>query len=86
MPEISRFLGIVIRMYFKDHDPAHFHVSYEKYNAMVSIKDFSIIQGNLPLRIHAYVIEWGLLHKKELMKNWKKSQNLKKLTKIEPLI
>lgn len=86
MPEISRFLGIVIRMYFKDHDPAHFHVSYEKYNAMISIEDFSIIKGKLPTRIHSYIIEWGLIHKEELIKNWTKSQNLKKLNKIKPLI
>ena len=52
MPEISRFLGIIIRMYFKDHNPPHFHVNYEKYEASININDFGIIDGNLPPRIH----------------------------------
>lgn len=59
MPEISRFLGIIIKMYFQDHNPPHFHVTYEKYEARININDFSIIDGNLPPRIHSYIIEWA---------------------------
>ena len=70
MPEISRFLGIIIKMYFKDHNPPHFHVTY----------------GSLPPRIHSYVIEWSLLHKTELLKNWEKAKKLKNPNKIKPLI
>ena len=86
MPEISRFLGIIIRMFFQDHNPPHFHVTYEKYTASISIEDFSIVEGSLPPRIHAYVIEWALLHKAELIENWNKTKSLKAPKKIEPLI
>jgi len=86
MPEISRFLGIVIKMYFQDHNPPHFHVTYEKYEASIDINDFSIMSGSLPVRIHSYVIEWALLHKAELIENWKKAKDLKDPKKIEPLV
>ena len=86
MPEISRFLGIIIKMYFKDHNPPHFHVTYEKYEASININDFAIIEGSLPPRIHTYVIEWALLHKSELLDNWNKAKILKSPKKIEPLI
>jgi hypothetical protein len=77
MPEISRFLGIIIKMYFKDHNPPHFHVTYEKYEASININDFSIISENLPQRIYLLVIEWALIHKIELLDNWNKTINLK---------
>ena len=86
MPEISRFLGIIIKMYFQDHNPPHFHVTYEKYEASISISDFAIIEGNLPPRIYSFVIEWALLHKTELLDNWNKARDLKAPKKIEPLI
>ena len=63
MPEISRFLGIIVKMFFQDHNPPHFHITYEKYEASISIIDFTIIKGNLPPRIHLLVIEWAVLHK-----------------------
>ena len=63
MPEISRFLGIIIYMYFKDHNPPHFHVKYENYEASINIKDLKIISGNLPPRIFGFVVEWSMIHK-----------------------
>ncbi len=66
MPEISRFLGIIIKMYFQDHNPPHFHVTYEKYEASIGISDFAIIEGNLPPRIYSFVIEWALYQKTNL--------------------
>jgi hypothetical protein len=86
MPEISRFLGIIIKMYFQDHNPPHFHVTYDTYEASININDFSIIKGNLPPRIYAFVIEWAVLHKAELLDNWKKAKDLKNPKKIKPLV
>ena len=86
MPEISRFLGIVIRMYFQDHNPPHFHVSYESFEASIDIENLKIIRGNIPPRIYGIVVEWASLHKKELIKNWKNAKNLKEIKSIKPLI
>ena len=86
MPEISRFLGIVILMYFDDHNPPHFHVRYNDYRALVSIGDLAVISGELPPRISAPVLEWAELHKNELMENWKMIQKTGDYFKIEPLV
>lgn len=86
MPEISRFLGITIKMYFQDHNPPHFHVVYEKYKASIDIVDLTVKSGNLPSRIYILVVEWALLHKKELLENWNKTKNLKAPKKIAPLV
>ena len=86
MPEISRFLGIVIKMYFKDHNPPYFHVSYEKYEASVNINDLSIINGSLPPRVYGFVVEWASIHKDELLDNWSKAKDLKTPKNIQPLL
>lgn len=85
MPEISRFYGIIIRMYYSDHNPPHFHAQYEGFQAEYDIRNLDTIIGNLPNRAHALVLEWASKHKAELMKNWEKTQLLEKLDKIEPL-
>lgn len=59
MPEISRFLGIVIAMYFKDHEPPHFHAKYGGNRAAFSIRDLRLIEGGLPPRIISLVLEWA---------------------------
>ncbi|OFW80854.1 MAG: transcriptional regulator [Alphaproteobacteria bacterium RIFCSPLOWO2_01_FULL_40_26] len=86
MPEISRFLGIVIKMYFQDHNPPHFHVEYGQYTASINMEDFAIIKGNLPPRIHGLITEWASLHKNELLDNWNKAKELKNLKSIKPLV
>ncbi len=86
MPEISRFLGIVIAIFYKDHAPAHFHAKYGEYSAAFSIDDLAIIKGNLPPRVLALVMEWAMMHKEELMVDWKLAQEGKPLTKIAPLV
>ncbi|MCL2440212.1 MAG: DUF4160 domain-containing protein [Treponema sp.] len=86
MPEVSRFLGIVILMYFDDHNPPHFHVRYNDYRAIISINDLLLIQGELPPRVLGLVIEWAGLHKKELMENWNMVKETGKWFKIEPLV
>lgn len=86
MPEISRFLGIVIIMHFNEHNPPHFHVKYQKYRAQICIKNLTIIEGNLPPRIFGLVIEWAILHQKELMKNWNSLVKSGTYKRIKPLI
>lgn len=85
MPQISRFFGIIIAMYFNDHNPPHFHAKYGDDEALISIKDFSILEGQIPSRALGMVIEWAALHKDELMANWKKAIENESLDKIEPL-
>ena len=86
MPQISRFFGIIISMFFREHNPPHFHANYEGFNAEISIQDFSIIDGSLPPRIYGLVVEWAAIHKAELEQNWKNYENDEPFNKIEPLI
>ncbi|MDP4199506.1 MAG: DUF4160 domain-containing protein [Bacteroidota bacterium] len=86
MPEISRFLGIVITMYEKDHGPPHFHARYAEYFGKYSIQDLRLLAGNLPRRIHSAVLEWASDHREELMDNWNALLNDQPIKKIEPLI
>jgi hypothetical protein len=86
MPALSQFLGIVITMYFNDHNPPHFHVRYDEYRALISINNFSLLEGALPPRILGLVMEWAGLHKEELMENWNLLQSSGKYNKIDPLI
>ncbi len=85
MPEISRFYGIIIRMYFQDHAPPHFHAEYQGYKAEYDIRTFELLAGKLPPRANAMVLEWASIHRKELIKNWDKSQTPEILEKIKPL-
>ena len=85
MPEISRFFGIIIRMYFGDHNPPHFHAIYQEDVAEYDINTLEIIRGELPKRAHALVLEWASLHRNELLKNWELAVAKKEINKIEPL-
>lgn len=87
MPVISRFYGILIKMFFGDHAPPHFHAEYGEYGAQIRINDLGIEEGYLPPKALALVIEWAVIHQEELLKNWEamvKSEN-GKWFKIEPL-
>jgi len=85
MPELSRFLGIIVLMYFDDHNPPHFHVRYNEYRAIISINDFILMEGKLPARVLGLVMEWAELHKNELLENWYTVQKTGKWYKIKPL-
>jgi hypothetical protein len=85
MPEISRFYGIIIRMFYNDHSPPHFHVIYQEYEALVAIDTLKIMEGDLPKRAKTLAIEWAIEHRDELMDNWKKAIEREPLDKIEPL-
>lgn len=85
MPEISRFFGIIIKMYYADHPPKHFHAEYNEHRAMISIEDLKIVEGQLPARALNLIIEWATIHKSELLENWERAVTRNKLSKIEPL-
>ena len=85
MPELSRFYGIIIRMFFNDHAPPHFHAYYGESEAVVSIETISLVAGQLPPRAHGLVVEWASLHQEELLRAWKRAQNLEQPGRIPPL-
>ena len=86
MPEISRFLGIVITMYFNDHNPPHFHVRYEDFRAIVGIDRLELRAGVLPPRVLGLVMEWAELHQAELLENWMTLALEGKFKHIAPLV
>jgi hypothetical protein len=86
MPEISRFLGIVITMYFNDHNPPHFHVRYEEFRAIVGIDPLELREGELPPRVLGLVTEWAELHQLELMENWTMLAARGTFRRIAPLV
>ncbi len=85
MPELSRFFGIVIRMYYLDHDPPHFHASYGGSEALVRIRPFSVIAGAVPTRVLALVREWATLNEDALLDNWRRLRTDQTLLPIAPL-
>ncbi len=86
MPELSRFLGIIIYMYFNDHDLPHFHAKYNDYRAKISIESFALIDGYLPSRVMGLVVEWCELYQKELMSDWESMLRDGSYNKIDPLV
>jgi hypothetical protein len=85
MPTVSRFFGITVRMYFDDHEPAHFHAYYAESEAKVTIDGLDLIEGSLPRRALALVLEWASQHRDELRENWRRSQGHEPLHQIDPL-
>ena len=85
MPEVSRFFGIVIRMYFDDHEPPHFHAIYAGGESQVGIDPVAILEGELPNRAVSMVIEWAALHQRELMENWRRLRDDQPIERIPPL-
>ena len=85
MPEISRFFGIVIRMFFDDHNPPHFHAEYSGRKAVFDLRG-NILQGDLKSKVAVRLVrDWIDLHSKELEFDWKLAKQGKPLKKIEPL-
>ncbi len=85
MPEISRFFGIIITMYYNDHAPPHFHVRSGQQKALIDIQTLAILEGTLSPRTFKLVLEWATLHQAELLANWELSEQNAALEKIEPL-
>lgn len=85
MPEICRFFGIIIRMFFDDHEPPHIHVEYQGYKAVFDLMG-NITGGDLQSRTAVRLVrEWIDLRSKELRQNWELAQAGKELKKISPL-
>jgi hypothetical protein len=85
MPEISRFLGIIVAMYYNDHSPPHFHARYGENEIRVNIETGEILSGAFPRRAQRLVLEWFELHRNELLEDWNLALDRKPLNKIEPL-
>ena len=86
MPVISRFYGISIMIFFKDHNPPHFHAKYEGHIAIFNIRTHRLMTGSLPPNAVRLVREWLKLHEKELMDDWDRAHNDRELKPIEPLV
>ena len=84
MPEISRFLGIVIGMFFNEHGSAHFHATYGEHKVTVDIES-GLVRGEFPPRAERLVLEWAALHKQELLENWDRARRRQSLNRIAPL-
>lgn len=84
MPEICRFYGIIIYMFYSDHNPAHFHAKYQEFEVLIEINT-GIVRGEMPKRALKLIFEWLELHKADLMENWNKAVEREPLNKIEPL-
>lgn len=87
MPEISRFFGIIISMYYNynDHPPPHFHVRYGRQKAIIAIQSLSVLERELSPRVLGIVVEWASLHRTELLENWERARQNVSLEKIQPL-
>lgn len=85
MPEISRFFGIVIQMYWNDHNPPHFHAFYAGEEALIDINQLAVFAGRLSPRAIGLVIEWATLHQRELLADWQRASRQESLEKIDPL-
>ena len=85
MPEISRFYGIVIKMYYNDHNPPHFHAEYGDANLVVSIDSLAVITGKLSRRATGMVMEGATEHQADLHAAWGQARNMDPLDRIDPL-
>ena len=83
MPEIARFYGIIIKMFFKpkEHEPAHIHALYNEYVGLFDIQTHEMTEGDMPLRAQQLVKEWMSEHTDELLNMWQTQQ----IVKLSPL-
>jgi hypothetical protein len=84
MPEISRFLGVIIRMHFRDHAPPHFHAHYGDYEVTVEVHG-GVVTGRFPKRALQAVLEWHEVNRAALIENWRRAENRETLLPIPPL-
>ena len=85
MPEICRFYGIVIKMYFGDHAPPHFHAEYAGSEAVIAIHSGAVLGGKLPPRAKGLVAEWAEMRRDELLDAWEQAENPSPIIMIDPL-
>lgn len=82
MPEIARFYGIIIKLFFGDHPPPHFHAVYGEYVGLFNIETLEMIEGDLPNRAKKMIVEWSQKYKTELNEMWNQ-QEFRKLPPLE---
>jgi hypothetical protein len=85
MPEVSRFFGVVVRMFHNEHNPPHFHCYYSGEVALIEIRTLSVFSGHLPPRALGLAIERATLHQDELLENWNRARKREPPLRIEPL-
>jgi hypothetical protein len=85
MPTIATFYGILIQMFLQDHAPPHFHALYAEHEALIDIRTLEILEGAMPRRALALVLEWAQEHRAELMEDWELCVRKQSPKKIEPL-
>ena len=84
MPVLSMFYGVIISMFYKDHNPPHIHIQYAEYNAIVDFNG-NILEGELPVKQRKLIEAWIVLHQDELYANWQLAKDKQGLFKIDPL-
>ena len=84
MPVISKFFGILVTMNYREHDPPHFHAWYQGHEGTIGVRD-GAVNGDLPRRVVALLLEWWHLHRDELAENWRRARAREQLLQIEPL-
>ena len=84
MPEIARFYGLIVKMYFQqsEHNPPHIHIIYGEYIGVIDIQSLEMLEGDLPPKGYAMAAEWTKLHQKELQSMWE-TQEFKKLPPLK---
>ena len=84
MPEISRFYGMIVKMYLlgKEHNPPHIHFLYGEHNGVIDLQDLSLLEGDLPSKALSMAIEWTTIYQAELLDMWY-TQNFRKLPPLE---
>lgn len=82
MPVIARFYGILIKMYFREHEVPHFHAMYGEFNGVFDLQTLDLIEGDLPHRAQRMVLDWAAQYKDELVQMWQ-TQSYKKLPGLE---
>ena len=81
MPEIARFYGIIIKLFFGDHPPPHFPAVYGEYNGLFNIETLEMMEGDLPQRARKMITDWATQYQRELMDIWEKQE----FRKLPPL-
>ena len=84
MPILSMFYGVIISMFYKEHDPPHIHVQYAEHNALFDF-DGNMTEGSIPTKQMKLVEAWIVIHREELEANWKLAREKQVLYKIDPL-
>ncbi|MFN2377312.1 MAG: DUF4160 domain-containing protein [Candidatus Binatia bacterium] len=85
MPEICRFLGIVVAMFYREHAPPHFHARYRNREIRVNIRTSEVMSGSFNPRERRLLLAWLELHREELLEDWQLAQDRKPLKRIAPL-